>query len=754
MTVAVDHAFEALARVGQPPPRYVADAYRYRRRPTRVVYVGSVGVGGQNPIRVQSMTTTDTMDTAATVAEVIRLVAAGCEIVRITAPTVQDARNLGAIRRALAGKGIRVPLVADIHFSPAAALEAAEHVEKVRINPGNFADSKRFAVREYTDDQYGAELARLEERFAPLVEKCQARGIAMRIGTNHGSLSDRIMNRFGDTPLGMVESALEFAQICRRHGYHDLIFSMKASNPKVMIQAYRLLAARLDELGYPFHLGVTEAGNGEDGRIKSAIGIGSLLEDGIGDTIRVSLTEDPEREVPVAFALAAPYQPSPPGDKSARLRVQSTLKGADGDGPPQAEGALASPRSARGKVFLDVAGSFPARRDGDDALPDLRDPYAYYRRTARVVAVGSVHLGSGQPVRVVHPFPGRLAAVEHAAARALALAEADGLIERRPDVLSVFIGDAADLAALRAVRTALAGASVELPLAACLPVESPHVAAAAREADLVCLSTGRNSRSQSLAAALDAVAATRRPVQLESLPSVAEPDGVLAAAGAVERVLAAAQLAERAGVPNVLFSVSARDVALALRTYRLLASRLAQMGRQDPLHLLAWPTGDAGEVLLRSAVLLGALLCDGIGDSIQIMGAPRALGDQGRARLAFNVLQGAGVRLSKTEYVACPSCGRTLFNLQETTERIQRQTGHLKGLKIAIMGCIVNGPGEMADADFGYVGGAPDKVNLYVGKECVEKGVPAAVADQRLIELIRARGKWVDPPAILQHQHA
>jgi (E)-4-hydroxy-3-methylbut-2-enyl-diphosphate synthase len=308
------------ARVGHLPPRYVMDSYRRRRRPTRVVYVGKVGVGGSHPIRVQSMTTTDTMDTDGTVAQTVRLVQAGCEIVRITAPTVEDARNLGAIRRILRSKGIDVPLVADIHFSPAAALEAAEHVEKVRINPGNFADSKRFAVHEYSDEEYLGELRRIEERFAPLVEKCKAQGVAMRIGTNHGSLSDRIMNRFGDTPLGMVESALEFAHICAKYGYHELIFSMKASNPKVMIQAYRLLAARLAELGldYPFHLGVTEAGNGEDGRIKSAIGIGSLLEDGIGDTIRVSLTEDPEYEVPVAFALAVPYQTTSPGSRGPR----------------------------------------------------------------------------------------------------------------------------------------------------------------------------------------------------------------------------------------------------------------------------------------------------------------------------------------------------------------------------------------------------------------------------------------------------
>src|SRR5918912_1140343 len=315
-----------------------APPYAYRRRPTREVVVGNVGVGGRNPIRVQSMTTTRTQDVEGTLAQVRRLVEVGCEIVRITAPTVADAKALGEIRKRLRADGITVPLVADIHFSPAAALEAAEHVEKVRVNPGNYADSKTFAVREYTDEQYAAELERIRQRFAPLVLKCKQRGVAMRIGTNHGSLSDRIMNRFGDTPLGMVESALEFVRICRDLDYHDVIFSMKASNPKVMIQAYRLLVARLDGLGwdYPLHVGVTEAGGGEDGRIKSAIGIGSLLDDGLGDTIRVSLTEDPEAEVPVAFRLVAPYN-------EAGRAIAERL-------PPRPE------------------------------LPDERDPYSYTRR--------------------------------------------------------------------------------------------------------------------------------------------------------------------------------------------------------------------------------------------------------------------------------------------------------------------------------------------------------------------------------------
>jgi (E)-4-hydroxy-3-methylbut-2-enyl-diphosphate synthase len=680
------------------------------------------------------MTTMDTMDTAATVAQIIRLVEVGCEIVRITAPTVEDARNLGVIRAELDRRGIHVPLVADIHFSPAAAMEAAEHVDKVRINPGNFADSKRFAVREYTDAEYDAELVRIEERFAPLVEKCKARHIAMRIGTNHGSLSDRIMNRFGDTPLGMVESALEFAGICGKYGYHDLIFSMKASNPKVMIQAYRLLAARLDELGlnYPFHLGVTEAGNGEDGRIKSAIGIGSLLEDGIGDTIRVSLTEDPECEVPVAFALARPYQlplPLREGGRGVRSGLPATA----------AAESHASP--------------LPFRKGGHGgvrSLPDLRDPYRYTRRAARTVAVGGIGFGGGQPVRVVHPFPGELARVPDAISRALALAEADGIVDRRPDALSVLVASDADVASLATLRDALERAGAELPLSVCVPANFARLAEVARLADLVSISTGDSAAGTNAPAtvsqALEVIGAARRPVLLEAAPDENEADTARAVADAVDRVLDAARRATVAGCVDVILSVGARNTALALHTYRLLSSRMQQDGHDYPLHLVAWPAGDAQEHLLRASVLIGSLLCDGIGDSIQILGATRQLGDQRRAHLAYNLLQAAGVRLSKTEFVACPSCGRTLFDLQETTTRIQQQTGHLKGVKIAIMGCVVNGPGEMADADFGYVGGAPGKVNLYVGKECVEKGVPSAIADQRLIDLIRRHGKWVDPP--------
>jgi (E)-4-hydroxy-3-methylbut-2-enyl-diphosphate synthase len=535
---------------------YCASRFAYARRKTREVAIGKIIVGGNQPIRVQSMTTTRTQDIEGTLAQTIRLVEAGCEIVRITAPTVNDAKAIGEIKHRLRARGIDVPLVADIHFSPAAALEAAEHVEKVRVNPGNFADQKFFRVREYTDEQYAEELERIEERFTPLVLKCQARGISMRIGSNHGSLSDRIMNRYGDTPAGMVESALEFARIARKHDYHDLIFSMKASNPKVMIQAYRLLVARMDEEGmdYPLHLGVTEAGLGEDGRIKSAVGIGALLDDGLGDTVRVSLTEEPEAEVPVAQRLVEPYNRGLPG-----------------------------------------ARAFPS-------ATEHLDPYTYARRLSDAVDVGGLRVGGGEPVAVLEP------------------------------------------------------------------------------------------------------------------PEVAAPD--------LSRL---ARLAER--------NVPWFD---AVRAYRALATGL----QGQPLHLAVAVDGDELEVLLRSAIVLGSLLCDGLGDSV---GLHAPLPDEDRSRLLFGILQASGVRITKTEFVSCPSCGRTLFDLQSTTERIRSQTAHLKGVKIAIMGCVVNGPGEMADADFGYVGGSPGRVNLYVGKEVVEKGVPEEEADERLVDLIRRHGKWVEP---------
>ena len=546
------------------------------------------------------MLTSDTMDTAACVKETLGLAQAGCEIVRITAPTVKDARNLEAIRDTLHAAGCDVPLVADIHFKPDAALEAAKWVDKVRINPGNFADSKKFNVREYTDTEYAAEISRILERFAPLVALCKDRGISMRIGTNHGSLSDRIMNRFGDTPLGMVESALEFARIARELDYHDFVFSMKASNPKVMIQAYRLLVARLDKLehaegggwNYPIHLGVTEAGDGEDGRIKSAIGIGSLLADGIGDTIRVSLTEDSEHEIPVAQALekiAAARKPMP------------TLP----------------------------------------AWPF--DPFSYARRTSSVLQVGEYQIGGTEIVRVV---------VSQAAYDKVAHKIA-GLGDYKPELIIENCGlveiDPRDAAAVARVNASPVPLFVTIPDSCDLPV---------------------------------------------------------------------------------------------IGAYRLLASLIEA---HHPILLKDTfthsPSTDFVYNLLNAATNIGSLLCDGIGDAVLVQGEA-APGQS--LRIAYNTLQAAGVRIFKTDYVACPSCGRTLFNLQATTARIKIATSHLKGVKIAIMGCIVNGPGEMADADFGYVGGAPGKVNLYVGKTPVKFNIPQTEAVDRLVDLIREHGRWVE----------
>jgi (E)-4-hydroxy-3-methylbut-2-enyl-diphosphate synthase len=608
------------------------------------------------------MTTTRTQDVEATTAQVRRLVEAQCEIVRITAPTVADARAIGEVRARLRAAGVQVPLVADIHFSPNAALEAAEHVEKVRINPGNYADSKSFAVREYSDAEYTAELERIRGRFEPLVRKCKARAVAMRIGTNHGSLSDRIMNRYGDTPLGMVESALEFAQICRDLDYHELIFSMKASNPKVMIQAYRLLAARLDALGwrYPLHLGVTEAGGGEDGRIKSAIGIGALLDDGLGDTIRVSLTEDPEAEVPVAYQLVAPYN-----------------------------GVAAQTRVVR----------FPPRPD----LPDQRTPYAFTRRAA--MNLSALEIGGSHPTRVLHD----------ADVRAV---NASGEEVPPPDFVRLRWEQARQqLPTLDGPRLAVEVSAATPPHD--LPSSTGLVTSLAAETD---------ESGLSLAAQL------RCPLLLEQGGERYETT--------VAALLARLDSLAETNLPAVL-ALRLRDRGEVIRGYRLLAARLAELGLELPLHLVAPPADELNAARLETSVALGSLLADGIGDLVEV---PGALPAAARLELAFNVVQGAGSRITRTEYVACPSCGRTLFDLQDTTARIRSRTGHLKGVKIAIMGCVVNGPGEMADADFGYVGGAPGRVNLYVGKEVVERNVPQEEADERLIGLIRTHGRWIDPP--------
>jgi len=585
--------------------RYCHSSFQYERRLAREVTVGDparggVIIGGHHPVVIQSMLTCDTMDTALCVQQTLDLVAVGCQIVRITAPTVKDAANLENIVRELRARGCFVPIVADIHFKPEAALEAARWVEKVRINPGNYADSKKFAIKEYTDAQYEAELGRIEQKFAPLVDLCRDLGRAMRIGTNHGSLSDRIMNRYGDTPLGMVESALEFARIARSRNFHNFVFSMKSSNPKVMIECYRLLVARLKELGpdwnYPVHLGVTEAGEGEDGRIKSAIGIGSLLCDGLGETIRVSLTEDSPREIAVCRDLLA----------------QIPLL------------------SHRGAPVQPIELSY--------------DPFTYKRReTPEIEFSENTKCGGEQTVRVV-----------------VTQATWDKIAPR--------------------IR----------------PKDDVRPEAVYENLNL-----------------FEIDPTTDFKVQCETQ----------------------------------LVTVKDGTPLPAITAFRLLAAKLHRLGLNNPILLkdcLAFEPVplEPNIALLRASVVLGSLIADGIGDAILIRGESGA----GQSlRLAFNILQAAGCRSFKTDYVACPSCGRTLFDLQSVTARIKQRTEHLKGVKIAIMGCIVNGPGEMADADFGYVGGAPGKINLYVGKKPIKFNIPETEAVDRLVDLIREHNKWVEP---------
>lgn len=587
--------------------QYCPDLFSYQRRESREVMVGDVGIGGDNPIRIQSMITSDTRDVEASVGQVLDLAEAGCEIVRITAQTRKYAEFLKPISEKVRAAGVTVPLVADIHFKPDAAMEAAKWVEKVRVNPGNYADKKKFEIREYTDEQYAEELERIREQFVPLVELCKEKGRAMRIGTNHGSLSDRIMNRYGDTPLGMVESALEFARLAREFDYHNFVFSMKASNPKVMIEAYRLLVARLYAEGadwnYPLHLGVTEAGDGEDGRIKSAIGIGSLLADGVGDTIRVSLTEDAVHEIPVAKALV----------KSLSHSSSSTALG---------------------------EGSY-------QFLQPSWNPFSYERRRTGVVTCGDVPVGRTELMRV---FTSRekFEAVKHKLA---------GLGDFQPEL----VYEEANV--------------LEID-----PRNDDEIAAAdaLSERQLVTVRDG---------------------VEMEVIPA-----------------------------------------------FRLLASRLQ---KQHPILLkdVLSPSSDSQkdflDTLLTASQNLGSLICDGIGDAILVQGEV-APGQS--LRLSYNILQAAGARIFKTDYVACPSCGRTLFDLQDTTQKIRAATGHLKGVRIAIMGCIVNGPGEMADADFGYVGGAPGKINLYVGKQPVKFNIPEGEAVDRLVDLIKEHDRWFEAP--------
>lgn len=629
----------------------------YSRRITHPVMVGDLGIGSDFPIRIQSMTTVDTMDTAGSVAQTIRMVESGCELVRITAPSVKEAQNLESIRRDLRAAGFHTPLVADIHFTPNAAELAARIVEKVRINPGNYADRKRFEHIEYTDASYASELQRIRERFLPLVRICKEYGTAMRIGTNHGSLSDRILSRYGDTPAGMVESALEFLKICEDENYYNVVLSMKSSNPQVMVHAYRLLSQRLAEENlkpYPLHLGVTEAGEGEDGRIKSSMGIGTLLEDGLGDTVRVSLTEDPEFEAPVAEALAKRYFVNP-----------------DNYGLPEADIAVLHPfvykKRATTEVF-NLGGSNVPRVIADYSgfenveIDDLKNIGHFYLPLPdkwKMNDLGADYIYSGsRPISFMLP---------------------NGLKEildfptwkQHPDKLN------------------------KLPLFQ--------------------LNEYRASDE-------------KHPAVNFVRIDVSEWAGEW-----VEMI---------AGMQNVVLVLHSPRPN-SFQEFRSILSALTGADIRLPVVFSRNYTDETPEdIQLKASTDIGGLFLEGFGDGLMISGSgdTRAINS-----LGFGILQAARTRISKTEYISCPSCGRTLFDLQETTAMIRKRTDHLKGIKIGIMGCIVNGPGEMADADYGYVGIGKDKISLYRGQQVVKRSVSSQNAVDELINLIREDGNWVEP---------
>ena len=723
--MVTENTFTAAGSAGSP--RYCLSRYYALRRQTYEVQAGNVGIGAGNPVRLQSMTTSDTLDVAATIRQCINLAEVGCEIIRITAPNKTAAAALREISHGFRSAGFQQPLVADIHFTPDAAMEAVEHVEKVRINPGNFADKKRFNVHDYTDAEYDAELERIHKAATPLILRAKALGRALRIGTNHGSLSDRIMNRYGDSPLGMVESALEFIRICESHCFRNIVLSMKASNPKVMIEAYRLAVARMNTEGmaYPLHLGVTEAGEGEDARIKSAIGIGALLQDGLGDTIRVSLTEDPWYEIPVAADLAT---------RAVRLWALHA---------PTASEAAAHP-------------------DDHDTL----NPFEHTRREAAILALSpSCAAGGAHPPRVIVPATQPLSAgtvstiagelrATHATQREI---RAEGLLVRVPSPGAFLILPQLGTELHNEVKAVFAEVGDFLP-------DTPL------EDSCLCdrFNWPPNSR---LVIVLDWDGRDTSPVwrwaDFCSRNRAALAVGV--PASAVEK-LAALHILPPGDLILTLHATTTATEPHPAGHYRALAKAARALASRPPLWLRNTaantiqahtggvppgadmqgtynPAADFPSRLVEASMLSGTLFCDGLGDLISIEDVPS---QPKSLTLAYDILQGARMRISKTEYVACPSCGRTLFDIQATTQKIKSRTNHLKGVTIAVMGCIVNGPGEMADADFGYVGGAPGKINLYVRRECVKFGIPQSEAVDRLIDLIKEHGKWVEPDAPVQ----
>ncbi|GAB3308995.1 4-hydroxy-3-methylbut-2-en-1-yl diphosphate synthase [Hymenobacter humi] len=652
---------------------YCPSLTEYKRRVARVVNIGDLPLGGNYPIRVQSMTTVDTMDTLGSVEQTLRMVAAGCEYVRITAPSMKEAQNLLEIKKELRKRGCNVPLIADIHFTPNAAELAARIVEKVRVNPGNYADKKKFEEIEYTDASYAAEVERIRERFRPLVKICKQYGTAMRIGTNHGSLSDRILSRYGDTPLGMVESALEFLRLCEEENYYDVVLSMKASNTQVMVQAYRLLVQKLDEEGlqpYPLHLGVTEAGEAEDGRIKSAVGIGTLLEDGLGDTVRVSLTEAPEAEAPVAKMLIDRY----------------------------------TNRAALAQHIAPLVGEEPI------------NPFQYIRRITREVA----NLGGQNVPRVITDLS-RLPNLEYADLRAAG------------HLYSSFL-DKFQMSDLGAdyVYTGQRPAPFMLPNGLKEIVDY----SAWRDAGQ------RGEHFPIFTQAEYAVTAVRHPelnFVFHNLESLTEP--------------ALDQLRADSTAVVILYSENAHAMPEIRRAF----FELINAGVTCPVVInRQYPALSPEETQLYAATDGGGLLLDGLGDGIVLSTEllPERSKEEwlstldGLNQLSFGILQAARTRMSKTEYISCPSCGRTLFDLQETTAMIRKRTDHLKGVKIGIMGCIVNGPGEMADADYGYVGVGKGKISLYRGQDVIKKSVPEEAAVDELIELMREDGRWIEKEVV------
>lgn len=635
---------------------YCNSLTKYSRYKTREVYIGDIPLGGNNPIRIQSMTTTDTMDTIVTVEQTIRMINSGCDYVRITAPSIKDAENLRNIKEELRKRGYKTPLIADIHFTPNAAELAARIVEKVRVNPGNYVDKKKFQTIEYTDAEYQEELDRIRERFAPLVKICKEYGTAMRIGTNHGSLSDRIMSRYGDTPIGMVESALEFLRICEDENYHNIVLSMKSSNPQVMVQAYRLLIKKMQEEGmnYPLHLGVTEAGDGDDGRIKSAVGIGTLLEDGIGDTVRVSLTEPPEFEAPVAIALVKRYEnrkehnsipqidESPIDPFNYKRRETFEVAGIGGTTVP--------------KVFADLS-----KHDKIDFSTFEKFGYTYNSETDKWN-------------------------LSDAASDIVYLGKKDLSFDSLNNLKLVFDYDKWKI---------LKDKSIGFPL-------------------FKSVEEFLNSDEKSFL--LNFVETDIADVINQKIKEIKNQNTVVL----VIKTKNQHGMAEQRRIFFELINHEIKNPVVIKREYEL----------------------DKENFLLHSSTDIGALLLDGLGDGVWISSS---LPIDFINKTLFGILQACRTRISKTEYIACPSCGRTLFDLIEVTNKIRKRTEHLKGLKIAVMGCIVNGPGEMADADYGYVGSGIGKITLYRGKEIVKRNVNSENALDELIELIKSDNNWVEP---------